>query len=97
MTQVRLERDDFVGTASITAKGHATGSVEVCAAISCLLYTIAGWLQNSDFEGYMVGLKEGDACIMWYTLTDKADALYEFAEIGFKQLAASYPEYIRVE
>ena len=94
MTQVHVERDTHGGLVTISAKGHATGSTEVCAAVSMMLYTIAGWLHNHPDVGSVCRLEDGDASILYYDRSSETRTLYEFAEIGFRQLAASYPDYI---
>ena len=49
MTKVRWRTEDD-GTCEILATGHATGSEQVCAGISAIIYSLAGWLKNSDCE-----------------------------------------------
>lgn len=92
MTSVSLihTRDVF----SVTAIGHATGSTEVCAAVSCLMYTLAGWIaQNPERGVYDIS----DACASVALVgSEAAEAIYELSRIGFLQLAESYPEFIRV-
>lgn len=91
MTEVRLRQEDGY---ELTAKGHATGSTEVCAAISCLLYSAAGWLRNHG-EADVVELESGDVTLRWHG-GERAAALYELLEIGFLQLELSAKEYIKV-
>lgn len=95
MTKVILEQES--GSCVICARGHATGSTEVCAAVSCLLYTIAGWLNNNPKIGGIHRLDDGDAAISFITREPSAKTVFEMAKIGFLQLAASYPDYISVE
>lgn len=95
MTQVYLEHDG--GTYAINARGHATGSTEVCAAVSCLLYTIAGWLNNRPEIGGIQRLEDGSASIVFFDREPSTKTVFELAQVGFLQLAASYPEYISVE
>lgn len=91
MTEVRLRQSEGY---ELTAKGHATGSTEVCAAISCLLYAAAGWLENCG-EADVVKLESGDVTLRWHG-GESAAALYELLEIGFLQLELSAKEYVKV-
>lgn len=78
---------------TVTAKGHATGSPEVCAAVSGLIYALAGFLQNF---GAKARLEAGDAeveCLSSY----ETDLALEMAYVGFRQIAQQYPEYLQVE
>lgn len=92
MTRVSMFREG--DTLCIRADRHASGSTEVCAAASCLMYTLAGWVeQSADRGNYEIGdasaivrLKDGEA----------AAEIFSFARIGFRQLAASYPKFIRI-
>lgn len=95
MTKVYLEH--CAGTFYIYARGHATGSTEVCAAVSCLLYTIAGWLKNHPEIGGIHRLDDGDASIVFFDKEQSAKTVFELAQVGFLQLAQSYPDYISVE
>ena len=46
MTHVHLEQkgDRY----RVRCIGHATGSPETCAAVSCLIYTLAGWVRVEE-------------------------------------------------
>ena len=46
MTRVRLTQEPGKRY-TLTCEGHATGSPEVCAAISCLAGSLEGWVENS--------------------------------------------------
>lgn len=46
MTRVYLERDGNLYT--LSAQGHATGSVEVCAAVSALIQTLRCYLMGRE-------------------------------------------------
>ncbi len=78
---------------SVTAKGHATGSPELCAAVSALMYALAGFVRNSGVDS-RVRLTSGDAVVRSRTVPGDA---YRMAVIGFLQLEKSYPELLRVE
>lgn len=93
MTKVYLEKDGALHT--VTAKGHATGSPEVCAAVSCLIYTIAGYIRQKPNSVRRVEIDEKTAAAT-VSFTGNT-TLFEFAAIGFLQLAKSYEDFISVE
>ncbi len=93
MTEIRMERGG--GRYALTARGHATGSPQVCAAISALVYALAGYLENVRGT-VQVGesrLDSGDARLCWSGGT-RAEAAYELAAVGLCQLAKRYPRYV---
>lgn len=91
MTEVTLHYGD---SCSVRCRGHATGSLEVCAAISCLIFTAAGWLHNTqDAELVYEKLDSGDAYLRWHG----GKWLYELLKIGFLQLQKTEPEKISVK
>ena len=87
----------------IKVRGHATGSVEVCAAISALCYTLAGWLDvHSDLcDNKHITLKDANADITFEVIpsadTDKLDTAYEMFLCGMEMIAKSYPEFLQFE
>lgn len=97
MTKVSIYSD---GTAhEIMAKEHATGSPEACAAISTLMYSLAGWAENNRKHlktAPYYDLQPADAYIL-FDGDAEAAAAFELVEIGMLQLEKSYPEYISVE
>lgn len=98
MTVVSLERSDRSGSFgiySITASGHATGSTEVCAAVSALMTTLAGYAVNSATP-LCIRLASGYS-IVKFSGGREAAAVYEAMCIGFMQLAASYSNFLRIE
>lgn len=91
MTKVTLHCGDSF---SVRCKGHSTGAPDVCAAISCLLYTAAGWLHNTqDAELVYEKLDSGDAYLRWHG----GKWLYDLLEIGFLQLQKARPDAISVK
>lgn len=91
MTEVTLHCGDIC---SVRCKGHATGAPDVCAAVSCLLYTAAGWLHNTqDAELVDEKLASGDAYLRWHGGKILFDVLY----VGFLQLAKARPDVISVK
>ena len=86
------------GSYLVQAKGHATGSVEVCAAVSGLLYALAGFLQNrpESVRDVHIKLESADAELR-FRGKDAADAVFLQTVIGLAQLEAAEPEYISVD
>ncbi len=97
MTKVYAERD---GNRHILyARGHATGSPEVCAAISGILYALAGYVRNADDNStlaYSYRLESGDVALDFRGGADARGA-FEMAVIGLKQIEAKYPTLLSVE
>lgn len=87
MTRVTL--DDSDGVFRIVIEGHATGSTEVCAAVSCLAYTAAEYLDRHDDRKEVVDLTDGHGELVF---RDKA--LYDIISTGLEMLADNFPEYI---
>ena len=94
MTQVYLEQAGrkFM----VKCQGHATGSVEACAAVSCLVYTLAGWLRNTSVLMVKEKLEDGDALIQ-FCGGDAAETAFDMICVGFLQLEAQYGDYISVD
>lgn len=96
MTEVKCEklRDMY----TVRAKGHATGSPEVCAAVSGLLYALAGYVENNRhalmYERW--SMDSGDVDVT-FRGGERAEAVYQMTLIGLLQIEKSYPEYIHVE
>lgn len=91
MTEVTLYCGDSY---SVRCRGHATGSPELCAAISCLMFTAAGWLHNTqDAELIYEKLDSGDAYLRWHG----GKWLYDLLKIGFLQLQKTDPGKISVK
>jgi len=95
MTKVYLERNGDRYT--VACKDHATGSEAVCAAVSTLCYTLAGYLHNIPCEIEKEELLPGDARIAFYGKNQLARAAFDMICVGFLQLAASYPDFVSVE
>ena len=94
MTRVTLKEDS--GRYSVVCEGHATGSVEVCAAVSTLVYTLLGYLKNAD--GVAVEnaeLADGYAEIEFLG-GECARVAFELICIGFLQLAMAKGELIEI-
>lgn len=94
MTQVYLEQDGQRYT--VSCQGHATGSVEACAAVSCLVYTLAGWLRNTSIPVLKEKLEDGKALIQFHG-GDAAQTAFDMITVGFLQLQAQYGDYIHAD
>lgn len=94
MTKVYLEQDGNRYT--VSCKGHATGSVEACAAVSCLIYTLAGWLHNASVTVLQEKLDSGDALIQ-YRGGAAAETAFDMICVGFLQLKKSCCDYVSVD
>lgn len=92
MTTVTLKRDGR--TYEIRAEGHATGSVQACAAVSTLLTTIAVYLHNAGVVILGERLQPGDA-LLRFTGGSRAAPAFDFAMCGFHQIGAGDPEHVR--
>ena len=97
MTQVLARREG--NRCYLSATGHATGSVEVCAGVSAILYSLAGYLENAamarELEISVLRLESGDAVIE-FEADGQAREAYEMAVIGLIQMAQMYPQYLVV-
>ena len=93
MTNVYLEADGSRYT--IVCKGHASPSPEVCAGISVLVQSIAGWTHNSDAKIITEKLEDGDA-VLRFSGGAECRAVFDLAVVGFSQLASSFPELVNV-
>ena len=95
MTKVFAENKDNYFT--LILYGHATGSETVCAAISSVVYALAGYLKNTVTgearEQPVVELKSGFSSFRF--AGKEAESAYDMAVIGLMQLAQKYPEYIQ--
>lgn len=91
MTKVYLEADG--SRHIVSAKGHAAGSPEACAALSCLLTALAGYLQNARAEVTACRLDSGDAYLEFHG----EDAAFYVTAVGLMQLAQAVPEAVQIE
>ena len=93
MTQVYAERDGQ--RCILSAQGHATGSVEACAAVSGILYALAGYVTNAMRERYVEvytwRMESGDVQLD-FDGDDGTAAAFEMAVIGLAQVAQAHPE-----
>lgn len=92
MTKIFLERDGDRFT--VSAKEHANAT-EICAAVSTLLYTLAGYLNNTHCP-HDERLEPGDARICFIGEGEAIEAVWDMISIGFLQIQKSYPESVNI-
>lgn len=98
MTEVRYSVLPTGGDACryyLCCEGHATGSQDVCAAVSAIAYTLAGYLANSDTWNVR-DLDEGYTEIVFDAIDQKLVGAWEAAVFGLKQLANTFGDYVQV-
>ena len=97
MTRIYAELEG--GRCLLSMDGHATGSPEVCAAISGIVYSLAGYLANAERDGraevYTMDLDAGKVLIHCHGDAGTAGAC-EMAVIGLRQLEKQYPELLQI-
>ncbi len=98
MCEIRMRRVDRWH--EVTATGHAEGSAQVCAAVSGLMYALAGYLLNAKRRGLArveeLRLDSGDARLEWLG-KPRTEAAFDMAAVGLEQLAKGNPQCVRVE
>ena len=97
MTQVYAELEG--GRCLLDVEGHATGSPEVCAAVSGIVYALAGYVANAERDGhgeiYSMRMDSGRALLHVHG-DDRVCGACEMALIGLMQIAKQHPEHINV-
>lgn len=81
----------------LCAVGHATGSDKVCAAVSGILYALAGYLNNAKgVDVHDMRMEDGRVTLKWSG--GKRDlAALQMACIGLMQLEKAHGEYIKTK
>ena len=80
--EVTVYRDAY----EIKADGHATGSVEVCAAISVLMQAAALWAFRRGYREDQV-LEEGHACVVIPKTIPGAKAVYDLTAGALEKIS----------
>ena len=87
------------GRCLLNVEGHATGNPEVCAAVSSLVYALAGYITNASKDGnaeiYTMQLDSGNAVIHFHG-DDMVCAAFELVIVGLMQLAKQHPEQVKM-
>lgn len=82
----------------LVIKGHAeynNGNDIVCAGVSAITYTLAGYLLNKRDAGASVELESGQGSLQCLR-TPHTDIAIEMAMIGFCQIANTYPNNVSI-
>lgn len=80
---------------SLSAVGHAVGSVQACAAISGLFYALAGYLKRAGAEGLRVRLESGDARVEARGGAE-VRAAFEMAVVGMEMVGKAVEGVVEV-
>lgn len=83
------------GRCRLLCEGHAEGSPALCAAVSCLICTVAGWVRFSGIERFSEELTSGKA-LLEFAEGAKSDMVLTLAAIGLLQLEKHDPARIKV-
>lgn len=98
MTRIYAEQDGQ--RCILSVQGHATGSVKACAAVSGILYALAGYLENVRqercIERYTWEMESGKV-LLDFNGDESTAAAFEMAVIGLLQIAKAYPEQVCIE
>ena len=94
MVKVYAEKDGDLFTLAV--KGHATGSEEVCAGVSAIVFALAGWVNEYAASDVKTELESGDALVT-FRGESEAEAAFDMAVIGLKQIELGHRDSIRVD
>ncbi len=92
MTEVLFTNDGDIRT--VTCRGHAD-SPELCAAVSALCFTLAGYLHNVPCWISVEKLEPGNVELEFVGRHVSARSAFDMAAVGFMQLEKSYPGRIK--
>lgn len=73
----------------IRCDGHADGSPRVCAAISCICYTLVEQLKKTKTLIMSLAMEDG----YFHIIFCNGKPFFEFAETAFELLTRDYPQY----
>lgn len=76
----------------IDCTGHATGSEQVCAAVSGIVSALANYLAFADASILHCKLGKGSSVLEF----EGAQEAFDMARVGLLGIAKSYPEYLKV-
>lgn len=94
MTRVTLKEDG--GRYSVVCEGHATGSCEVCAAVSTLVYALLGYLKNADDVVVEKSELAGGYAEIEFSGGERARVAFGMVSIGFLQLERANKNFIEI-
>lgn len=84
----------------LQAQGHATGSEQVCAAVSAITLSLLGYALNIQARGEgLVSQQKAEPGEFYLRASGDARlrGAFEMAKQGLLQLENSFPQYIAVE
>lgn len=97
MTTVTADYMPDTRMLSLKLAGHATGSERVCAAISGIVYALAGYLVNdTETEMLTQWMEPGDTSLQ-FICGERGLAAMQMACIGLMQIEKAEPEYVRTK
>lgn len=91
MTEVIIRRDGRMYY--VSAQGHATGSVEVCAAVSALMYTLDGYINNAPIRIYEECMEPGNVLLRFEGGTE-AEIAVDVVSVGIEMLELTFPDHV---
>lgn len=94
MTRIYCERDG--DRYLIAASGHATGSEKACAAVSGILYGLAGYLANDGTAEIITCRMEPGDAVLQARGGEALGGAFTMAAIGLGQIAQAEPERVTV-
>ena len=97
MTRIYAERGRENGRCYLSVKDHATGSVQVCAGISSLVYALAGYLTNATGVRVTNDLIDTADVTLEFWGDQMAVGAYLCTVIGLMQIAREYGEFVDME
>lgn len=96
MTNIILEKND--NTYRIEAEGHAEGSTTVCAAISAIIYTVLGYLENFEEGAQIIRSQIADGfALIEFEGGEVARAIFDLTCIGFLQIRKGREQFVSLE
>lgn len=101
MIKVRIGGEKGIYTLDMS--GHAVdmdrrrGDPGVCSACSAIAYMLLGWASNKIRAEYTHGYGQMHIVADAGDSPNETAAVWEAAEIGLRQIAGAYPEYVLVE
>lgn len=108
MINIRISRFENGSISGFTVKGHSgyamAGSDIICAAVSALCYTAAGYFESEKKYGYEISYEEKDGFMKLDILGTgteegriKAEAVMDAWLVGIRQIIGSYgKKYLKI-
>lgn len=100
MTKITGEYNWQEGRCLLEVTDHATGSEQVCAAVSALVCALAGYLKNAEHSAAVLVQEssvEPAKARFRFMAGDEGCGAFLAVVIGLMQIAKSYPEYVSMD